>query len=91
VSSVDVYQEADGRWRWEYRDEKVALKSNRTYGDADSAIRAARTAYPEQFNHGSGSGQASRGLVGKVSFFLTIALAVVVWRRRRRSNSLGHG
>jgi hypothetical protein len=84
VSSVDVYQGPDGRWRWEYQDDEVDLKSNRTYGDADSAMRAARTAYPDQLRQSGARSDRSGGLLHKLSLLLTIALAVIVWRRRQR-------
>ncbi|MEA2505612.1 MAG: hypothetical protein QOH48_230 [Actinomycetota bacterium] len=84
MSSIDVYQESDGRWRWEYRDGEVDLKSNRTYGDADSAVRAARTAYPDQFKDPTArSPRAARGLVHKLSLLMAVLLAVTVWRRRQ--------
>jgi hypothetical protein len=88
MTSVDVYQESDGRWRWAYRDDEVDLRSNRTYGDADSAVRAARTAYPDQFKHPTASsGRASRGLVHNLSLLMTVALAVAVWRRRQAASN----
>ena len=85
MTSVDVFQEADGRWRWKYQDGSVDLKSNRTYSDADSAVRAARMAYPDQFRDPTTrSHRRSGGLLNKLSFLLAIALAVMVWRRRQK-------
>ena len=78
--SVHVFQESDGRWRWEYRDDKVGLKSNRTYGDADSARRAAQIAYPDSFRERTSA--TTGGLVNKIAKVLTIVLIIVVWRRR---------
>jgi hypothetical protein len=78
--SIQVFQESDGRWRWEYRDDKVGLKSNRTYGDAGSARRAAQIAYPDSFRDRRPA--STGGFVGKVAKVLTIVLVIVVWRRR---------
>lgn len=78
--SVQVFQESDGRWRWEYRDENVGLKSNRTYGDAGSARRAAQVAYPDSFRDRTPA--TTGGCVGKLAKVLTIVLVIVVWRRR---------
>jgi hypothetical protein len=84
MSTVEVFQEPDGRWRWEYRDEHVDLKSNRTYGDRDAAMHAARIAYPDRFEDGSRrSGQGSGGGLVQV---LAIVLVIVVWRRRRAAS-----
>jgi hypothetical protein len=87
VSSVEVFQEADGRWRWSFADDKVELKSNRTYENRDSAIGAARTAYPDHFAvqtvrkpHGSG------GLVSKIARVLAIVLLIVAWRRSNKKS-----
>ena len=84
MSDVHTFQETDGRWRWEYRDDKVDLKSNRTYADEPSALRAARTAYPEHFggSRAAGSGD-TRGFVGVIARLLTLVLVITVWRRRR--------
>jgi hypothetical protein len=78
--SIQVFQEPDGRWRWEYREDKVGLKSNRTYGDAGSARRAAQIAYPDSFSHRTPV--TTGGLMGKIAKVLTIVLVIVVWRRR---------
>lgn len=87
MSSVDVFQESDGRWRWEYRDGDVDLKSNRTYGDANSAVTAARIAYPEQFTDPTARSQhASRDLIHKLSSLIAIVLVVTVWRRRQATS-----
>jgi hypothetical protein len=82
MSSVEVFQESDGRWRWEYRDDKLGLKSNRTYGDEASARRAARIAYPEHFRRSSTSGQPSGGFIHKIAVILAVVLTFAVWRRR---------
>jgi hypothetical protein len=88
MSSVDVFQEADGRWRWQYRDGDVDLKSNRTYGDTDSAMTAARIAYPEQFTDPAARSQrSSRGLIDKLSSLMAIVLVVTVWKRRQAASS----
>jgi hypothetical protein len=83
MSTVEVFEERDGRWRWEYRDEDVDLKSNRTYGDRDSAMQAARVAYPEHF--GDGSRGPAQGAGGFVVQLLAIILVIIVWKRRRRA------
>ena len=83
MSTVEVFEEGDGRWRWEYREEQVDLKSNRTYGDRDSAMQAARIAYPEHF--GDGSQHQAHGAGGFVVQVLAIILVIVVWKRRRRA------
>jgi hypothetical protein len=81
MSTVEVFQEPDGRWRWEYRDEHVDLKSNRTYGDRAAAVHAARIAYPDQF--ADGSRRPGQGTGGFLVQLLAIVLVIVVWRRRR--------
>lgn len=84
MSSVDVFEESDGRWRWEYRDDKVSLKSNRTYGARQSALTAARIAYPANFGSGpSGSSSIAGGFIHKIAKLLTLVLVIVVWKRRR--------
>jgi hypothetical protein len=83
VSRVEVYQEADGRWRWQYQDDKLGLKSNRTYGNEGAARRAARTAYPDHFRRRSVAGYTDRGFIHKIASILAIVLTIVVWRRRR--------
>jgi hypothetical protein len=84
VSNVDTFQETDGRWRWEYRDDKVDLKSNRTYPDRTAALLAARTAYPDDFGNLKGMGAAdAHGFIGKIAKLLTLVLVLAVWRRRR--------
>jgi hypothetical protein len=82
MSRVEVFQESDGRWRWEYRDEKLGLKSNRTYLDEGAARHAAEIAYPDHFRRSSSSGQASGGFIHKIAAVLAVVLATVVWRRR---------
>ena len=82
MSDIQVFQEADGRWRWEYRDDEVDLKSNRTYGSSDSALEAARIAYPDVFRPPPRP-QAQKGLLGVIAKVLTFVLVVVVWRRRQ--------
>lgn len=82
MSRVEVFQEADGRWRWEYRDDKLGLKSNRTYGDEWTARRAARTAYPDHFRQRSAS-HTDAGFIRKIAGMLAIVLTIVVWKRRR--------
>ncbi len=84
MSTVDVFQEPDGRWRWQYRDEHVDLKSNRTYGDRDAAMHAARIAYPDQFE--DGSRRSAQGAGGLLIQLLAIVLVIVVWRRRRAAS-----
>jgi hypothetical protein len=83
MSTVEVFEEGDGRWRWEYRDEQVDLKSNRTYGDRDSAMQAARIAYPEHF--GDGSRRPAQGSGGSIVQLLAMILVIVVWKRRHRA------
>jgi hypothetical protein len=83
MNAIEVFQEADGRWRWEYRDGTVTLKSNRTYGDAGVALHAAQMAYPDSFEDGSRSLARSEGVVKKLANLLAVALVIVVWRRRR--------
>jgi hypothetical protein len=84
MSNVHTFQETDGRWRWEYRDDKVELKSNRTYADERSALLAAQTAYPEHFGGSKvAGGDDARGLIGKIAKLLTLVLVIAVWRRRR--------
>ena len=83
MSRIEVFPESDGRWRWEYRDAKVALKSNRTYGDADSARHAAETAYPDRGRDTSDRVTRDGGVVEKIATVLAIVLVIVVWRRRR--------
>jgi hypothetical protein len=82
MSTVEVFEEGDGRWRWEYRDEQVDLKSNRTYGDRNSAMQAARIAYPEHFEDGSRPAQGAGGFLVQL---LAIILVIVVWKRRQRA------
>jgi hypothetical protein len=87
MSSVDVFQEGDGRWRWQYRDGEVELKSNRTYGDADSAMTAARMAYPEHFTDRTARSQrASGGFINNLSSLMAIVLVVTVWKRRQAAS-----
>jgi hypothetical protein len=81
VSDIEVFQEADGRWRWEYRDDKIDLKSNRTYSSSDSALEAASIAYPDVFSP-QPPPRAQKGFLGAIAKVLTFALVVVVWRRR---------
>jgi hypothetical protein len=83
MNGIQVFQEVDGRWRWEYRDDTVALKSNRTYGDAGLALHAAQMAYPDSFEDRSRSLARSGGVVKKLANLLAIVLVIVVWRRRR--------
>jgi hypothetical protein len=83
MSTVEVFQEPDGRWRWEFRDDHVDLKSDRTYGDRDSAMHAARIAYPDHFS--DDSTRSAQGAGGLVVQLLALALVIVVWRRRRRA------
>jgi hypothetical protein len=87
MNNVHTFQEADGRWRWEYRDDKVDLKSNRTYADERSALLAAQTAYPEHLGANAPGGDAARGFIGKIAKFLTLVLLITVWRRRRSQPS----
>jgi hypothetical protein len=82
MSRVEVFQESDGRWRWEYRDEKLGLKSNRTYLDEEAARHAAEIAYPDHFSRSSPSGEASGAFIHKIAAVLAVVLATVVWRRR---------
>lgn len=84
MSTVEIFQEPDGRWRWEYRDEHVDLKSNRTYGDRDAAMHAARIAYPDRF--GDGRRGSAQGSGGGLAQLLAIVLVIVVWRRRRAAS-----
>jgi hypothetical protein len=86
MSSVEVFQESDGRWRWSFSDGRVDLKSNRTYEDADSAMRAARMAYPEHFHvHTANKALGSGGLVSKIARLLALVLLIVAWRRSNKS------
>ncbi|MEA2508708.1 MAG: hypothetical protein QOG21_790 [Actinomycetota bacterium] len=84
MSRVEVFQESDGRWRWEYRDEKLGLKSNRTYGDEGAARHAARMAYPAHFREPT-SPHASGGFIHKIAAVLGIVITILVWRRRDTS------
>jgi hypothetical protein len=43
---VELFEGAEGRWRWRYRTDDLALESNETYESADEARQAARIAYP---------------------------------------------
>jgi hypothetical protein len=86
MSRVEVFQESDGRWRWEYRDETLGLKSNRTYADEGAARHAAEMAYPDHFRRTSSSGQASGGVIHKIAGVLAIVLTIVAWGRRRASS-----
>jgi hypothetical protein len=84
MNNVHTFQEADGRWRWEYRDDKVDLKSNRTYADERGALLAAQTAYPEHFGASRPGGRDNaHGFIGKIAKLLTLVLVISVWRRRR--------
>jgi hypothetical protein len=85
MSRVEVFQESDGRWRWEYRDEKLGLKSNRTYGDEGAARHAARMAYPDHFRQRT-SPHPSSGFIHKIAAMLAIVITIVAWRRRPPSS-----
>jgi hypothetical protein len=85
MSTVEVFQEPDGRWRWGYREKHVDLKSNRTYGDRAAAMHAARIAYPDRL--GAGSRRSAQGSGGCLVQLLAIMLVIVVWRRRRAARS----
>ena len=84
MSSVEIFQEPDGRWRWSFSNGRVDLKSNRTYEDADSATRAARMAYPEHFHVHAAKAVGSGGLVSKIARLLALVLLVVAWRRSNK-------
>jgi hypothetical protein len=46
---VEVWQQADGLWRWRYHDpaERVDLLSNEGHPSPERAVAAASTAYPD--------------------------------------------
>jgi hypothetical protein len=43
---VELFHSAEGRWRWRYRTDELALESNESYESVDEARHAARIAYP---------------------------------------------
>jgi hypothetical protein len=86
MSRVEVYQESDGRWRWEYRDEKLGLKSNRTYVDEGAARHAAKMAYPDHFRRSAHPARSSGGFIHKIAAVLAVVLTIVAWRRRAASS-----
>jgi len=47
-ATLEVWRQADGFWRWRYREaDGTDLLSNEGYPSRDAAIVAARTAYPQ--------------------------------------------
>jgi hypothetical protein len=91
-----VWQQDDGRWRWEWTpaDDSVRLVSHVAYGDADEAAASARVAYPTSPVHvpGRGSTRPSREGLRIATTTVTIAAALVALRRlgRRAGRAVSH-
>jgi len=98
AQAILVWQQADGFWRWRYRDDEgVDLLSNDSHLTREEAITSASEAYPsvrlvEQDSEYVGLGlarSARRAAVGTAAVagaaVVTIPVAVALgWRRLRR-------
>jgi MYXO-CTERM domain-containing protein len=82
---VELFQSAEGRWRWRYRTGDVALESNESYDSVHEARHAARIAYPRvpvSIREGTAAEDSeSSGAIG----WLALLLVIVVLLRARRA------
>jgi uncharacterized protein YegP (UPF0339 family) len=83
--NVELFQSADGRWRWRYRTDEVALESNESYESVDEAQHAARVAYPDSpissQEGNAGTEPESSSAIG----WLALLLIIVVLLRARKA------
>jgi MYXO-CTERM domain-containing protein len=82
---VELFEDAEGRWRWRYRTDELALESNESYESADEARHAASVAYPgvslSSRERNATEDSEPSGAIG----WLTLLLVIVVLLRARRA------
>ncbi|MEV1290330.1 cytochrome bc complex cytochrome b subunit [Micromonospora sp. NPDC049679] len=95
TAGVEVWQQADGDWRWRYVDPRAPdLTGNRAFPSRGAAVDAARTAYPgrtirsirahhDAAREASDAARTMGRRVGTVATW-TALLAIGILRRRRQ-------
>jgi MYXO-CTERM domain-containing protein len=82
---VELFEDAEARWRWRYRTDELALESNESYESADEARQAARVAYPgvaiSSRERNATEDSEPSGAIG----WLALLLVIVVLLRSRRA------
>jgi uncharacterized protein YegP (UPF0339 family) len=82
--NVDLFQEADGRWRWRYRTDEITLESNESYESLDEAQHAARVAYPDARVSSRESTAGTESESSNAIGWLALLLIIVVLLRARK-------
>ena len=82
--TVELFQDAGGRWRWLYRTDEVALESNESYESSHEALHAARVAYPDTpISIQEGVGTVDQEPSTAISWLALLLVIVVLLRARK--------
>jgi hypothetical protein len=82
---VELFEAAEGRWRWRYRTDDLALESNESYESADEARHAARVAYPGVSISSREDAAPEESERSSAIGWLALLLVIVVLLRSRRA------
>ena len=96
AARVELWEQADGTWRWRYSDPTGALQltSNRAFASREEAVGTARTAYPATvINHlpprrplqeKAGAERETRRRAGSLAKWAALLTIGILRRRRKR-------
>ena len=87
ASAIDLWQEADGRWRWAYKENGLEIMSNHPYATMDAAVEAASIAYPDVPIAALRRDLSSDDVSTRPSLATLLLMIIAVWRWYRRARS----